>query len=210
MKSIDFLPERIKEARAKRRRLFKRAYLLVVCGVAMAALGYVRQGRISKVTAELAMFTERSDNMRRQLAMRSDLERQQAELMVKKRISDQLGSRVDALEVLAELGRLMPKSMSLTSLNLEAIEVAVSVERPGRTNVSARAAGGTLKPKKKLIKRIRLSLAGIAPTDVDVAGFIGQLSASPLFEDVNMGYTKTVTFRGRSGREFQADCYVVR
>jgi hypothetical protein len=58
------------------------------------------------------------------------------------------------------------------------------------------------------VKRVRLMLTGIAPGDVDVANFIGQLSASPLVEDVNMGYAKTVEFRGRLAREFQASCYI--
>ncbi len=62
----------------------------------------------------------------------------------------------------------------------------------------------------KLVRRVRVVLAGLAPTDVDVANFIGQLSASPLFENVNMGYAKTVRFRGRSAREFQASCYLAK
>ena len=53
-------------------------------------------------------------------------------------------------------------------------------------------------------------LTGMAPTDVDVANFIGQLSASCLFKNVNMGYAKTVTFQRRSAKEFQASCYLAK
>jgi len=43
-----------------------------------------------------------------------------------------------------------------------------------------------------------------------VANFIGQLSASLLFEEVSMGFARTETFRGRSARRFQASCYLVK
>ena len=61
-----------------------------------------------------------------------------------------------------------------------------------------------------MVKRVLLVIDGMAPNDVDVANFIGQLSACPLFEDVHMGYAKTVRFRGAEAREFQAKCYVIR
>ena len=53
-------------------------------------------------------------------------------------------------------------------------------------------------------------LTGLSPTDIEIANFIGQLSASPLFEDVNMGYARTEEFDGRVGRKFQASCLVAR
>ena len=46
MTSVDFLPERIKAARARRRRLTRQVYLLCASVVALAGLGLVRHGRI--------------------------------------------------------------------------------------------------------------------------------------------------------------------
>jgi len=79
-------------------------------------------------------------------------------------------------------------------------------------NASLRVSPAGAQPRKedKAVHRVRLVLTGLAPTDVDVANFIGQLSASRLFEDVTMGYAKNVSFRGRSAREFRASCYVAR
>jgi len=82
--------------------------------------------------------------------------------------------------------------------------------RPSGAPGRAMTADGGSKPRVIRTKRMRLVLTGLAPTDVDVANFIGQLSASPLFEDVNMGYAKTVSVEGLTAREFQASCYVVR
>ena len=208
MQNIDFLPEKIKERRARHHRLVRQGYLLVVCLIAMAALGHIRQVRISRAEAQIVLLGQRVTNVRQQLGMKADLERQQAELLIKKRIDDLLGSRVNTLDLQAELERVLPASMTLTRLNIEAVEVRVPV-KPVKIGV-AQAAPGARRQKQETIKRVRVSLTGLAPTDVAVANFIGQLSASPVFEDVSMDYTKNVIFRKHLAREFQTICYVVR
>jgi len=211
MNEIDFLPERIKIQRSRRHRLVRQGYLLAICVLGLAVLGYVRQGRISKAKAELQMLDERTTNIRNQLNLLDILQRQQADLMTMKRIDDKLGSSVSALYILVELGRIQPIGMALRELKMETMTVRIPISRADRTHTSATAtqAGARLK-KERMVKRVRLTITGLAPTDVDVANFIGQMSASPLFEKVNMGYAKNAEFRGRSAREFQASCYLVR
>lgn len=211
MQNIDFLPERIRQQRARRRRLIRQAYLVVGCAAILATLAWVRGDRVGEARAELSGLQTRKANFERQLEVRSELEQQMADLLIKKRIDDQLGSRANVLDILAELDRLMPGSMSLTDLRLETVELPAGDAHRRQTNDSrsARAARTTSRRESK-IKRMRLVLTGLAPTDVDVANFIGQLSASGLFEDVNMGYSRNATFDNRIAREFQASCHVVR
>ncbi len=209
MDHVDFLPERVKAQRARRRRIVCQAYLLVACVGVMVLLGYVRQGWIDSARAELSVLDERVANMHQQLDLRSDLERQQAELKIMKRIEAALGSRINVLDVLAELERVMPTGIALANLDMETMEIRVPVESI-HTARRPRVAMGRTKKSGEIIKRIRLVLTGLSPTDVDVANFIGQLSASPLFEDVNMGYARNVECRGRQAREFQASCLIVR
>jgi len=207
MQNIDFLPEKIKQQRARRRRLIRQVHLLVVCMAGLAVLGYIRHERISKARAELALLEQRAANVRRQLAMKAELERQQSELLIKKRIDDQLGSRVNVLDILAELERTLPENITLSRLIIEPAEVTLPVT-PLKAESVQRAP--EVKPQHTVIKRVRVSLTGLAPTDVAVANFIGQLAASPIFEDVKMGYTKNVVFRKHVAREFQTSCYVVK
>ncbi len=210
MAVIDFLPERIKAQRARRRRLLRQGNLLAVCLVSLALLGYLREGQIVQARGELAMLQGRTENARCQLVMRATLQQQLAELMIKKRIDDHLGSRVNALDVLAVLQTVMPASIALTELDLEAMEVPDN-RKPKTLEAWQRPAVGGRAPRPAgKIRRVRLKITGLAPTDVDVANFIGQLSASPLFEDVNMGFARNVTFRDRTARQFQASCYVAR
>lgn len=212
MNDVDFLPERIKLKRLRCKRLFKQGYLLAICVIALVALGYVRDGRLQKAHAEIIILGERTSSVKQQMIMRNELEQQKAKLLITQRIENHLGSHVNVLDLLSELEQLLSPTMALTKLNVETIEVAVPVNSVGMKNISSGlvAASSSSINDVKIVKRIRLTLTGMALTDVGVANFIGQLSACPLFEEVNMGYTKTVEVRKRTAREFQASCYVVR
>ncbi len=207
MREVEFLPERIRAGRLRRKQLMRQGYLLGICILAMAALAGIRQGRISHARAELAVLDGRAVNVQGQLAMIQPLEQQMAELMIKKRIDEELGSRTDCTAVLAELCHIMPAGMSLVSMDLKTVDVRADSAAGGRTTGKDAPSGAASGDN---VRRIRLLITGLAPTDVDVANFIGQMSASPLFEDVNMGYVKTVMFRQKPAREFQASCHLAR
>lgn len=209
MDVIDFLPKDIKVHRARRRSLKRQVWLVALVAAGLAILGYVRQGIIGQAKAELTGLHDQIANATRQLSMRSDLERQLAELMIKKRIDDTLGSRANALEVLSELERTLPENVVLTSLTLEAVEIPLAVAAQYDSQAPT-VAGSQGRRTVQMVKRVRLVFTGLAPSDVDIANFIAQMSAGRLFEDVSMGYAKNLDFRGRSVREFQASCYVAR
>lgn len=209
MNDVEFLPERIRQQRARNRRLVRQGYLLAACVVAMGLHTYVNATRTARARAELATLDERAVNLKSQIQMIGTLQQQLADLMIKKQIDEELGSRADCTAVLAELCRITPPNMALASLELKAVDVEVnpvgSSRRSGRGSAGARATR-----KARTVRRLRLILTGLAPSDVDVANFIGQLAASCLFEDVTMGYAKSVEFEDRTAREFQASCFLAR
>ncbi len=210
MKEIDFLPERIKEQRKRRRRLICQGYLMVLCVAGLGVMVYAFGLQGDKARDELGMLRSRSRAMDSQLALRDELNQQLAEMMIKGRIEEQLGRRVGTLDVLGELQRVMPESLALTHMTMETIEVTLELTPAERRNASNKPVARSGAAKSKTVKRVRLVLTGMAPTDVDVANFIGQLAGSRLFEDVSMDYAKNVTFRNRSARKFQANCYLTR
>lgn len=212
MQTVDFLPERIRIQRARRRRLVRNGYLAVLVLASLAAFGYWGQGHVARARAELGQIHKQTERRQAELNLLDSLEAQQAELMIKKRISDRLGSRVNTMDVLRELQRLLPAGMSLTDLTLETMEVRSRPTPLGNARRSARAAvtADVARETERVVHRVRLVLTGLAPTDVAVANFIGQLSASQLFEEVAMGYAKNVRFREQDAREFQVSCYVAR
>ena len=211
MQNVDFLPECIKAKRRRRRRIVRQVYMLAVCFAGLALLGVMRDGRIQIVRAELAQLGAREADLDLQLQHRVDLEREKAELYVIQRIDEQLGSRLSTLILLSELQRLLHEPMTLTQLAVETMDVTRGASGVGGVAVTRRpsVAGQPPGASGNTVKRLRLTLTGLAPTDVDVANFIGQMSACPLFEDVNMGYSRNVKIKDRTARQFQASCYVV-
>ena len=212
--TVDFLPERIKARRRRQRRIVKHTYMLTICLVGLALLGILRHERVEIVRAELAQLGARDADIKLQLGRRGELEREKAELYVIQRIDEQLGSRLSSFMLLSELQRLLPASMMLTQLSVETMDVALGGGSSGRGGLShapgARAAGQPTGGQDRTEKRLRLTLTGLARKNVDVANFIGQMSACPLFEDVNMGYSRDVKIKNRTARQFQASCYVGR
>jgi len=210
MDSIDFLPERIRAERARRRRLIREGYLVAAVAVGLVLLGYLRQGQIRQASAELAVLNSQSDQLQAQVASKKQLEEQMQDLDIKKRVEEHLGSRISPELVLAELQKLLPESIFLKNLSLEIQEVQAD-NRPAEKHISARlAAGGSEKAVSDGIKRLQLVIVGMAPSDVDLVNFIAQLSTSPLFENVNMGYTKTVLIDNHVAQEFKASCLVAK
>ncbi len=213
MNEIEFLPDRIRRQRDRRGRLVRTGYLLAACVLAMIALTVIRHYRIAAARADLASLGERAANVERQVGAIAPLERQMADLLIKKRIDAQLGSRADCTAALAELCRIMPPNLALSTLELETVDVREDPEqtRGAAVHRSARlAVAAGPRRKGRAVRRLRLVITGLAPSDVDVANFIGQLSASCLFEDVNMGYARTVNFHHRTARQFEASCYLMR
>ena len=209
--TVDFLPERLTIHRAMRARLIRQGYLLGIMVAALVGLGYFNEERIGRAEAQMTRLDGESVNRTRQVETMYGLQRQLSDLMIKQRIDNRLGSRVNAMDILGELGGILPESMSLTSFELSAMTVVVKLTPAaggGPTVAGPRRRAG--KEKHKTINRLKLTITGLSPNNVDVANFIADLSASPLFEEVDMGYAKNIVFREKAAKEFQASCYVVR
>ena len=52
MNEVEFLPERIRHRRARRRRLVRQGYLLAACAVALGVLTYVNALRIDRAQVQ--------------------------------------------------------------------------------------------------------------------------------------------------------------
>jgi len=180
--------------------------VLVVIAAGIGLWGYSWRGRISRANDELKRLEHQCNQVHIQLAGLEQLQRQQAQLLIKERISNTLGSRVNALDLLAELERVLPQGVSLMNLTMEAVQVQVPIETAANTSSRTR----TETQHYSTVNRVKFTVTAIAPTDVDVANSIAQLSSSPLLEDINMAYARTINMEGRQAKEFQAVCHVAR
>jgi len=210
MVDIDFLPERVKNQRARQRRMIRRGYLLVVTIGVLAGLGSAREGWIRQGRAEAFLLAEMRVNRETMRQRRMRLEAEWAGLLIQKRISDRLGSRAKPVDVVANIESVVRGAdkngcMVLRQLKVETMPSPSAALPPG-----GRGAPGGATPAPGPA-RVQVLVVGVAADDVTVANFVAQLSANRMFEDVNMEETKTVSFGGLSdAREFKVTCYVVR
>lgn len=203
MANIDFLPKRIRMRRRRLLRIRKRLCVLAAVMAVLTGMAYWNAARIARAQAELQDKLQRCAELKAQLDEIPALREQLREVQVKQQIVQELGSRLTTNALLAELARIMPPTTSLTSIDCSTVE-----ER-----INAPAKPGAGKPAKPISeKRVRLELTGIAPSDVDVANVIGQMSACKLFRDVTMGYTRPLTIddEQRKARAFRVSCRLAR
>ena len=206
MNQIDFLPRRIRQQRGVYRQVRRQAMTMLIVAATLGVLAYFNEARIAKANTDLATYTERGESLAAELSVLPELTRQLADGQINRRISRELGSRLTINALMAELARMLPPKASLTSLDCSTIEVQPTV-KPGKPRTPRKVGS-----KMLMDKRVRLQITGIAPTAIDVADFIGRLSVSPLFSDVNMGYAKTVLIDNdrREARSFQMTFLVAK
>lgn len=210
MNDVDFLPERIKIRRARHARLVRRGYLLATCVVGLVILGYIRDVRVNMAWAELSALNRNAAEAELLISHRGKLEQRWGELMVIQRIEEQLGSRSDALEILAGLEDVLSSTIALTELKVET-SLATSPQNDGRNvNTSNAAMEASAVQSARITKRVRVELTGLAPTNLDVAKLIAALSSSKLFENVTMEYSRDVERNRRQAMCFKVRCYVSR
>ena len=201
---VDFLPERVRLQRRAQKNMIRQGVLIAITVVFMSVLARARHGQIASAQAELLLLDERAAVVAAQTAQRAELEQQMNELLMKKDIDEQLGSRVNALDILGELQRLMGEGLTLTHFELLAMEVEES-------NAATTDLGPMTAPEEPtMVRRVRLVVTGVAPSDIAVASFIGQLASSPLFEDISMSYSRNTEIFECTAREFQVMMFVVR
>jgi len=203
MNQIDFLPERIRHQRSVCRQLRRQSMAVLIVVGALAMLWYFNEVRIAGGQTDLAAQQHRAEQLADRLKVMPELDAQLDEGQIKQRIARELGSRLTINALLAELGRLLPPAGCLTSLECSTID-AVSDAGP-RPDPRQAAIKGRAPTTPVTRKRVRIVITGIAPTAIDIADFIGKLSASPLFTDVKMGYTNAVVLENqeRKARSFK-------
>jgi len=204
--AIDFLPERIILQRARVERFFRQGYLLMIVLTVLVGMAHFNEDRISAADAQLSGLESLAANQKIQVETMYKLQKQLSGLMIKQDIDMKLGSRISGMDILSELGEILPLSMTLTSLQLDATQIHASL-KPASGAIAAKRGRKT---RRKTENRLKLTITGLSPNNVDVANFIADLSASSLFEEVDMGYAKNVTYRQKQAKEFQVSCYVVR
>ncbi|TVQ60250.1 MAG: hypothetical protein EA379_08560 [Phycisphaerales bacterium] len=136
--------------------------------------------------------------LQREAALDADFERQLNEMQDKMDRLVAIAARyesvawpIDLSDVIAVIADVMPRSVTLTSLT-----ITPRMQRE-------RGADAARSPSS-----VVLELAGIAPTDLDVATLLAGFESHHLFDRVSIDHSRPTTIRGVESREFGATCEI--
>ena len=211
MSTMNLLPEDYIAGRLQRRAniICLGLFVAVMGGVVIAVLVSDRSLRATETYGrEVAREYEEAARLIEQL---EELEREKRRLRDKAMATASLMERVPRSTLLAMFTNALPRHASLLKVDLRTQQAkgeAAKRAKRGKTKFAKAKAGRTVKTSLTVVKIV---VTGIAPTDVEVAKFISELSANPLAGAVDLVYSQETDIKSKGAgddvimREFQVN-----
>lgn len=212
---IDFVPNDYIENRQSSKANFLYLVLFLALMGAIAATFSIIKVRQKAVDSELAEVRQRMANAQTQIAQLEELQEKRKAMMKTALMTAELLEPVPRSVLLACFTNNMPSGVSLLKLKLIENELKSVVSSPNAKSTakksqygaaSAAAAGADDKPvlareSKKFETQIEIE--GIAPSDIEVAGYIARLGNSIVLDTVSLVESKEHEIDGVKFREFK-------
>jgi Tfp pilus assembly protein PilN len=218
MVKIDFVPNDYIQQRDSGRANF---LYLVLFGALMGAIGVtfsIIKMRQKVVESELISLNMQMSKAQEQFTQLDQLRTKSKSMMKTMVMTAELLEPIPRSIVLANLTNNLPLGVSLLELKLEEKDLVVpkaAAPKPGantyQQKAGAPAAGAkpavAAAPEAPVIEKkpieTTIEIKGIAPSDLEVAGYIARLSSSILMESVNLIESKETTIDEAVFREFR-------
>jgi len=195
VKAINFIPDSVIQARA-RRRLIVRSFVMLAC-LAAAMGAWFKTSRmydpapqdtyLASLETQIAAMLEQSQ----EIAARQKQHRERSEEVA---VRERIAAPLPATFVIAAVVETLPPSIGLSSLSL----VDTPVEPIAKHSREA-ATGSAPHPNRPL----RVHIEGLAPDDVTIAKVLGRLDERPPFGNVELGYSRPLEGAELMARAFR-------
>ena len=205
MAMINFVPDDyVQQRRASRSNVLYLMLLLAMLGAIGITFGFIKM-RQGTVQSELAQLNSRMGEAQQQIAQLEELKIKSKAMMATMVMTAELLEPVPRSIILASLTNNLPSGVSLLDFGLEEKEIQVykpsSKKTMGSRYNKSNAKAGATAPEK--IITTDLQIKGIAPSDIQVAGFIANLSNAILFDEVSLVESKEIEIEKNKYREFR-------
>ena len=193
MKEIDFLPTWYKSGR--QRQIGYRTQYAGLGGifVAMMVWNFIATHSLSKAAAELAQAELKSASMESAAQEFAEIKSEAAHLQEKARTIEEIDSKIDVANVLAEIGFLVDKKIVLSKVEFIAEKFGGKQEEKPNSSSTVRVVGGNFSGKESPPLgdvRFKVLINGVASDAGDVAALICKLEDSPYFCQVIPLFTR--------------------
>ncbi len=194
MRELEFLPDWYPQIRRRRRVVILQAYVTLIVVAGLGLWWTLASRNVRDAQRELVDIDTQLTQSRSELRELDELLVLDKKLGYQAQVLSKVGAHVEAARLVATLDSVMPKTMALLELSLLTEE----------TQPASMAAARTAQEKDRpLERRLKVKLAGVAPTDVEVADFLTKLTGKPFLEDVAMTRSKPRLEDGHMMREFE-------
>jgi Tfp pilus assembly protein PilN len=209
MATINFVPDDyIEQRQSSRANLLYLMLLTAMLGAIGVTFGFIKM-RQRTVQAELAELDTRMSKAHEQMAQLEELKNKSKTMMKTMVMTAELLEPVPRSVILASLTNDLPSGVSLIELKLDTKEIQTSnpvakTAASGSQYNAKSAAANTPSPDENEIKtQTNLNLNGIAPSDIQVASYIANLSQSILLDNVELVESRELDIEGIKFREFR-------
>ncbi len=209
MKEIDFLPEWYKSG--QRRQVSYRTQYIALGGVfvVMVVWNFIATHSISKVRAQFAQMATRQTQAEGLSVKLAELKSELRGLKEKAKFIEEIDSKIDVADVLAEISFLIDEKIVLSKVSLiaEKIEDKRQAGLSPRAGTVVRAVRTKLSEKRNLPLgdvRFRVVIVGVAANASNVASLICKLEDSPYFCQVVPSFSRTAVINTASNSSLRS------
>lgn len=211
MATINFVPDDyVQQRQASRANILYLMLLVAMLGAIGITFGFIKM-RQRSVQTELAQLNQRMATAQQQIAQLEELKTKSKTMMKTMVMTAELLEPVPRSILLASLTNNLPSGVSLLEFGLDETEtqiVRASGTQSGGSQYQKKAAAANAPIAPEKIVTTHLKIKGIAPSDIQVAGFIAQLSNAILFDQVSLVESKEIEIEKVKYREFQLNAVI--
>lgn len=220
MADMSFLPEDYLERRAQRRTNVICVTLFVIVMSTVVGAYFVSDQQRTDVRKHRDVINARFTEAARRLEQLDELYKRKEQMLKKAKVTGSLLEKLPRSLILSQLVNAMPTTLSLLEVELETTVLkptasaartaldkakADSKSKKASTKNGAPAAEPEIEVKPTQIK---LAITGVAKTDVEVSQFMADIKETPLFSNVNLGYSEQVKINEVAMRKFKIEIIV--
>jgi Tfp pilus assembly protein PilN len=203
MATINFVPDDyIEQRQSSRANLLYLMLLAAMLGAIGVTFGFIKM-RQRSVQTELAKLNTRMSKAQEQIAQLEELKTKSKTMMKTMVMTSELLEPVPRSVVLASLTNDLPSGVSLIELKLDTKEIHKPAARTAAKGTPKGGKNGAEPAEPEIKTQTNLNLKGIAPSDIQVACYIANLSQSILLDDVELVESRELDIEGAKFREFQ-------
>lgn len=213
MATINFVPDDyIEQRQSSRANLLYLMLLTAMLGAIGVTFGFIKM-RQRTVQSELAVLDARMSKAHEQIAQLEELKTKSKTMMKTMVMTAELLEPIPRSIVLASLTNDLPSGVSLIELDLDTKETKVMKPAKKKTDTGSqynKTEANAEADMPQAVVETTMNLKGIAPSDIQVAGYIANLSRSILLDNVELVESRELEVEGVKFREFRLKAMLKR